>query len=117
MPEVPWPLCAACGSDTGNGVFSTAQATVWSAALLRLRACWSDLGTSFHMAAGKRFQTSANFSPQKPVQVMPVSSMNSSSSEPQKPVTACRSRQNRRPRLARRGQNTPRMDWPRGHQR
>lgn len=45
-------------------VFSSGQGTCWRDALLRLPACMSEVGTSFHIAAGKRFQTSANCLPQ-----------------------------------------------------
>ncbi|MNT52831.1 hypothetical protein D3C72_1898750 [compost metagenome] len=47
-------------TEIGMGVLSIAQGTVWSWGWLRLRARGADLGTSFHMAAGKRFQTLAN---------------------------------------------------------
>ncbi|MCY1383879.1 hypothetical protein D9M69_720500 [compost metagenome] len=74
---------------------------------MRLRASTSDLGMSFHMASGNTFQTPAYCLPQKPVQVMPLSSITNRNAAPQNPVTACRSRQNRRPRLLRRGHKMP----------
>ncbi|MCY1366869.1 hypothetical protein D9M69_537770 [compost metagenome] len=84
-----------------------AHGTVWRVAVLRLRASTSDFGTSSHMAAGNTFHTSAYCLPQKPVQVMPLSSITSSRDAPQNPVTACRSRHNTRPRLFRRGHKMP----------
>ncbi|MNP11152.1 hypothetical protein D3C76_1033260 [compost metagenome] len=118
MSDIMWcPPCSACAPDCGIGVFSMAQGTVWRCALFSSRACWSDLGTSFHMAAGKRFHKSAYCLPHKPVQVMPLTSINNSKAEPQKPVTACRSRQNSRPRADSRGQSTPAPLRPRGHHR
>jgi len=82
-----WAICSAWAPETGIGVFSIAQGTVWRVALLRLRASISDLGTSFHIATGKRFHRSAYCLPQKPVQVMPLISINSSKAAPQNPVT------------------------------
>ena len=110
-------MCSAWSPDIGIGVFSRAQGTVWRVALLSSPACWSEVGTSFHMAAGKRFHRSAYCLPQKPVQVMPLSSINSRKAAPQNPSTPCRSRQNSRPLAFRRGQSTPAEDLPRGHHR
>lgn len=67
-----WAECPRCsawasaagGCERGSGVFSSGQGTCWRDALLRLTACMSEVGTSFHIAAGKRFQTSANCLPQ-----------------------------------------------------
>ncbi|MNF88690.1 hypothetical protein D3C84_711890 [compost metagenome] len=100
-------MCSAWSPDIGIGVFSMAQGTVWRVALLRLRASTSDFGTLSHIAAGKTFHTAAYCWPQKPVQVMPLSSITSSREAPQNPVTACKSRQSTRPRLLRRGHRMP----------
>ncbi|MNP41329.1 hypothetical protein D3C76_1350240 [compost metagenome] len=103
----PWAMCSAWPPDIGIGVFSMAHGTVWRVALLRLRASTSDWGTLSHIAAGNTFQTAAYCLPQNPVQVMPLSSITSNNEAPQKPMTACRSRHNTRPRLLRRGQRMP----------